>query len=653
VSTLTPVRRAVVFVCALVALGSALRLEAQGSDPRGEFLNALGRFSLALDGTYGDEGPRLSSALDAMAAALSQWDASIQSRERAMVADVASASPALAARMHLALGGLYLDRLRVEDGLKELAAARAADSSLPEAPLFQSLAHTQITGNTAAATEALKAARALRLNDPARTYLLARLLIGSGERNAGVELLQQVQAPAGQTTGTAPFIRLDLVRETPGIDPFLPPISYAEGFASIQKGDLARGITQLRESLRRDPLMTITSSGGGDPVARAASAFRSGLVDEARTQLDAALAQSNSRAEAHRILGMVNLADGDASAAINRLRTAVRLNPSDERARIALANALLENDQFDDAEQALNDLLRVLPASARAHYLLGLTYQRQGRRVDAIRELQAALTHRPLLGANTIHRMIGTLQQDEQDLDAAARAFTARVDLVPNDHDAHRDLGRVYSLQGDDVQARAELEVTLLLNPGDTDALTALGQLHLRMGRLAEAADASRRALEIDRAHREARYVHATSLIRMGNVDAGNVEMEVFQRLQEEDGEARARTFELGRLRREASVARAAGEYTTAVALLQRALVIEPRAATSHLDLGLALLEGGQIAAAIERLTTAAALNAPLDVHRHLAKAYATLGQKDESAREQATYERLRRELIVKTGRAR
>ena len=642
-----------VFLCVLVALAPSSRPAAQGSDPRGDFLNALGQFSLALDGTYGDEGQRLARALDAMAAALTQWDASIQSREHAMAADIAGANPALAARMHLALGGLYMDRLRAEDALKELAAARAADASRPEAPLFQWLVHTQVTGNAAAATEALKAAYALSQRDPVRTYLLARDLIESNQRDAGLALLQQVQHPAGQTAPTAPFIRLDLVREIPGIDPFLPPISYAEGFASIQNGDLAKAIAQLRESLQRDPLMTIKSSGDSDPVARAASAFRNGQVDDARTQLNAALAQSNDRAEAQRILGMVDLADGDISGAVNRLRTVIRLNPSDERARIALANALLENDQLDDAEQALNDTLRALPASGRAHYFLGLTYQRQGRRVDAIRELQAALTHKPLLGANTIHRMIGTLQQDEQDLDVAAQAYAARVNLIPNDHDAHRDLARVYSLQGDDVQARAELEIALLLSPGDTDALTALGQLHLRMGRLVEAADVSRRALEIDPSHREARYVHATSLIRVGNVDAGNAEMEVFQRLQAEDGEARARTFELGRLRREASVARAAGEYTTAVALLQRALVLEPRAATSHLDLGLALLEGGQIAAAIERLTTAAALNAPLDVHRHLAKAYATLGQKDESAKEQATYERLRREAIVKTGRAR
>ena len=96
--------------------------------------------------------------------------------------------------------------------------------------------------------------------------------------------------------------------------------------------------------------------------------------------------------------------------------------------------------------------------------------------------------------------MIGTLQQDEQDLEAAAQSFAARVDRVPNDHQAHLDLGSVYFLQGDDVQARAEFEIALLLNPSDVEAYTSLGQVHLRGGRYQEAADASRRALEVDAA---------------------------------------------------------------------------------------------------------------------------------------------------------
>jgi tetratricopeptide (TPR) repeat protein len=652
VAAFTLLRRATLFMGVLVALAASPRGQGQAADPRGEFLNALGRFSLALDGTFGDEGQRLSSALDAMSAALSQWDALIQSRERAMAADLAGANPQLATRMHLALGGLYLDRLRVDDALKELAAARASDPGRAEVPLFQWVTHAQLTSDKAAATESLKAAHSLSPKDPARTYLLARQLIANGQGEAGLELLQQVQHPTGQTAPATPFIRLDLVRETPGIEPFLPPIAYAAGFSSIQKGDLPQAISQLREALRRDPLMTLNAP-GADPVARAAAAFRGGLVDDARTQLDAAVSQSPDRAEAHRIRGMVNLADGGTTRAVTELRTAVRLSPGDERTRIALANALLESELLDEAEQALNDTIRALPSSGRAHYLLGLTHQRQGKRAEAIRELQAALAYKPLLGANTIHRMIGTLQQDEQDLESAAASFASRVDLVPNDHEAHRDLGRVYYTLGDDAKARAEFEIAVLVEPRDVDALTALGQVHLREGRLVEAVDVSRRALEIDPGHREARYVHATSLIRLGNVDEGNAEMQVFQRLQTEDSEARARTFELGRLRREASVASAAGDHGTAVTLLQRALVLDPRAPTSHLDLGVALLDAGQVATAIDRLNTAAALNAPLDVHRHLARAYAALGQKDASAREQATYERLRRESIGKTGRAR
>ena len=123
--------------CGLVALITSSPVEGQTSDPRSDFLNALGQFSLALDGTYGDEGQRLSTALDSMAAASSQWDALIQSRERAMAADIGSADPKLAARMHVALGGLYLDRLRVSDALEEFAAARTSDPTRSEVPLLQ------------------------------------------------------------------------------------------------------------------------------------------------------------------------------------------------------------------------------------------------------------------------------------------------------------------------------------------------------------------------------------------------------------------------------------------------------------------------------------------------------------------------------------
>jgi len=636
----------------LAALLAPRALSGQALDPRAAFLDALGQFSLALDGTFGDEGPRLSASLDAMADALSRWDAFIQSRERAMAAEIGSADATLASRMQLALGGLYLDRLRVDDALEQLSMARTSDSSRSEVPLLHGLAHAQLTGNNAAAIAALRAAHALDPEDPARSYLLARQLLAAGDE-AGADLLPRVQHGLRRgVTGeaSAPFIRLDLVRETSGVDPFFPPLAYAEGFAAIRRGDLTKAITALRDSMQRDPLVTPASA--TDPLVRSAAAFREGRVDDARKSVESVVAQSPDRTEARRMLAMIELADGETARGIGRLKDVIRLRPDDERARLALANALVESEQIEEAEQALLDTIRALPASGRAHYLLGLTYQRQGKRQEALSELQAALSLNPLLGVNTLYRMIGTLHQDEQDLEAAARAFLARAELVPNDGAAHRDLGHVYFLQGDDVQSRAEFEVSLLIDPSDVEAYTSLGQLHLRAGRHSEAAELSRTALELDAAHREARYVHATALIRMGNNEEGAAEMQVFQRLQAQDAQARARTFELGRLRREAAVSRAAGDRENAVALLRRALVYEPTSAASHLDLGIMLLEAGQSAEAIERLNTAVALNAALDVHRHLAKAYAAQGQTEESRKEQALYERLRRESIGRTGRA-
>jgi len=645
----------VIVTATLLALACSAA-HGQGTDTRTDFLNALGAFSLALDGEYGDEQRSISTSLDAMTEALARWDGVIQSRERAMAAEIGRADPQFAARMHLALGGVYLERVRIPDALKELTAARASDPTRPEAPLLQALAHLQLTGDASAATTALQQAHALAPQDPARTYLLARRLLEANQRDAGLELLQSIRHTPGQPAapaGNALFIRLDLVRETPGINPFFPPVLYADGFASLQRGDLARAIAQFRESARRDPVITSATGPEADAVAQAAAAFKTGMVDEARKQLESVLTQSPERAEVHRLLGMVDLADGEIERAVSRLRAAVRLDQGGERPRLALANALLENQRLDDAEQSLLETLKAVPASGRARYLLGLTYQRQGKRRDALRELQGALAVKPLLGANTVFQMIGTLQQDEQDLEAAAMSFAARVDLIPNDLQAHLDLGKIFSLQGDDVQARAEFEIALLLNPLDAEAYTALAQIHLRGGRNQEAADTSRRALEIDARHREARYVHATALLRMGNTDEGTAEMQIFQRLQAEDAEARARAFELGRLRREATVSLAAGDHGNALTLLQRALIMEPTSPVSHLDLGVALLESGQAAAAVERLTTAAALKAPLDVHRHLARAYAALGRKDESQKEQAIYERLKRESISKTGAAR
>jgi predicted Zn-dependent protease len=177
--------------------------------------------------------------------------------------------------------------------------------------------------------------------------------------------------------------------------------------------------------------------------------------------------------------------------------------------------------------------------------------------------------------------------------------------------------------------------------------------VHLRGGNYAEAVASARRAVALDGSHKEARYVLATSLVRMGNVDEGTRELEVYQRLQTEATAARSRQLEVEGLRRDASLSIVNGELTKAVTLLRQALERDPESAQSHLDLGLALLKAGQPAEALEQLTAAAAKENSEDAHVYLSQAYTALGRSGDAERERAIASRMRQETLRGTGAVR
>jgi hypothetical protein len=82
-----------------VALLAPRPLTAQGPGPKQVFTDALARFSLALDGAYGDEGPAAAESLSQMERVRQQWDALIRNYETGMAAEVGGAPADVAARM--------------------------------------------------------------------------------------------------------------------------------------------------------------------------------------------------------------------------------------------------------------------------------------------------------------------------------------------------------------------------------------------------------------------------------------------------------------------------------------------------------------------------------------------------------------------------
>jgi tetratricopeptide (TPR) repeat protein len=640
---------------ALALLIGAAALAGQSPEPKVSFVQAVGQFSLALDGAYSDDGARVRASLEAMSRSLDEWDGVLRKYEAAMAADLRTADPALAARMHLALAGLYLDRSRTTDGLRELGAAHERAQTRADLPVFEALAHSQLAGNQAAATVALRRAATLNPDDSIAAYLLARNLAGTGSTEEARSAYERFtanearRASASPQPLAAPFADLRLFQETPGVEPFFPPTLYADGFAELQRGNLTRAIERFRLSMARDPLVADSGVESG-ALGRAAAALRDGSLDRAAEHIAVAIELAPDRAEPHRIRGLIQLANRQPDAAASAFAAAIALNPGDERARLALADTWLQSDKLTMARDVLQETLKIHPASGRARYKLALVYERQGLYAEATRELTAAAALRPLLGLNSIYQTLGALARSQQRYDAAIAAFSQRIDLIPNHADAHYELGEMYFREGRQIEALAEFTATVMLNPAHADAHVAIGQVQLRDGNHASAAAAARRAVALDPSHKEARYVLGTSVVRLGNVDEGKQELEVFQRLQTEATAARSRQLEIEGFRRDASVSIVNGEFAKAVALLRQALERDSDQARSHLDLGIALLKAGQAAEAVERLTAAAMRDNSEDAHAYLSEAYAALGRREDAERERGIVVRMRQEALRRTG---
>jgi tetratricopeptide (TPR) repeat protein len=595
---------------------------------KNQFVATIRQFAEALAGTYGDEGPGLSSALASAHRTLTQWDDAIRAYEMALSGMTEDAG------LHVALGTVYLDRHRIDDALRELGAAGRLDPRRADVPSLMALAYGA-ENRSAEAAEALRKASTLDGGDPITVYRLAQQLIASGGREAASQALRAFQesewkrAKSRRGTGAvAPFERVNLLRQVAGAAPIFPLRLYRPGFALLLAGNYAPALAEFTRAAAVDPLAA--AAGNGEPavdVPRMAASLRRGTLQSAIGELETAMGRAPDRSEIRRVLGVAYWADGQFEKSAVQFGEATRLAPQDERARIGLADVLIEAGRVADAEQALVSAIQAVPDSGQAHHRLGQLYQTRSLLPQAVREFETAARLDPLVGLDSLYLTIGGLHASQADFDGAVDAYVKRIDANPNHADAHKALGDIYFLQGRHDEALAEFAVTLLIDPRSSGALAGAGQVYLRLGRFAEALDASKQALALDARLKDARYALAMSLLRLGKTDDGQRELDVFQRMQAEVMANAQRQSELNATLRDAARSLESGEFAAAATQLRKALTYDANSAGVNRDLGLALIKAGQFEPAIQALDRAAQLSDSAGVHELLASAYNALGR--------------------------
>jgi len=638
----------------LMSLQTAVPAAAQTNRqlrPKEEFATGLAEFVGAIAGTYGDEGIRVRASLHAMRQALAKWDASVSAYEAAVIDELRGAQADRAADLHRAMGIVYLDRGRVQDALSELGAAIERDPTRADVSFLLGVVNSDMN-RPAAAAEALLESSRLDPAKPITFYVLAQQLLKIGRpddaeraRQTFVNARRRTLAQTPPTSPVAaPFVQWRLTQDPPGAMPLFAPSQYAEGFGLLTQGRYREALARFEDAVATDPL-TADAAGVSERIAQAGAALRQGQLASALGQVQAVIEVAPNLSEAHRMLGTIYWAGGQRADGIAELEAAIRLSPDDERTRMALADALVAEGRFAEAGRALEAAIRVIPGSGQAHFKLAQVSAALDEQAEVARELEEAVRLAPVVGLDYLYRAIGEVHSSERNLVAVIEPYTRRVEVNPNNPDAHVELGETYLDLDRDDEAIAEFLAALMIDPRHTNASAALGKAYLRLGDYADAEAAARRAVALDRTHLEARYTLAAALVRLGRTEEGKQELERYRQMQADAEASRRREYEMTALMRAVAESTGRGAYDEAAARLREAIRIKPDDAALHVSLGLALRNAGRLAEAVEPLERALTLNAGPEVHRHLADLYAALGRPDESQRHRALYEaRLRGE---------
>lgn len=188
-----------------------------------------------------------------------------------------------------------------------------------------------------------------------------------------------------------------------------------------------------------------------------------------------------------------------------------------------------------------------------------------------------------------LHENFGDFLLGTRDYAGATAQWEQVRELIPQDHNAFFELGRLAALQTNWTQAVSELQHSLAMRPSFSAAWFELGKIHAAQGNYKEALSAYDQALHYQPQDYQAWFYSGLAYSKLQKRAEAIERYRQAARLNPGFWEAH---FELG------GQLGLAGQFTEAKSELETAVGLNPGFAMSHLNLGLALLKLRQFDAA-------------------------------------------------------
>ncbi|HJO04673.1 MAG TPA: tetratricopeptide repeat protein [Acidobacteriota bacterium] len=323
-----------------------------------------------------------------------------------------------------------------------------------------------------------------------------------------------------------------------------------------------------------------TTSGGqaqrGDPeLAAARRAVVDGRVEEALELLGGLATERPESGEVALWMGHALRRSGDPRGAAQQYLRAVRLDPTNAGALIALGDLQSDAGDLDSALDYYKRAITVAPDFPVGYRkAAGVEVQLVLHR-NAIEHLRQYLELRP--GDVVAMSVLGMEQYLDEDIDGAIATMERVVALEPDHVRGHFGLGMALADRPEEyTRALMHLEATTAADPGNAMALYLIGRIRASRGELEPAREALRSSLEIDSEQPDAHYRIALVYARLGERDAARVHQERFQELSQARDNEEELQRRIGLLRGAVDVAIAAQDLAGVRAVTEELAQLAP-----------------------------------------------------------------------------
>jgi tetratricopeptide (TPR) repeat protein len=324
-------------------------------------------------------------------------------------------------------------------------------------------------------------------------------------------------------------------------------------------------------------------------LERAERAFDAGHYAEAASLFEKAH-QESPACESLFGLGMARYRLKQVDAALIALQSAVRCDPNRVVAQLALAEALAENGNYNEALVSYGRVLKLEPGNSSALQGAAAIYLRgkiHNKAVEVLEQLVRAAPSDP-----QVHADLGSEYVAMGNPEGAELQFQEALRLKPNHPPALLGLANVHLRKGEETQAIALLQKVAALVPDAFEPRFLLGSAYNRLGRYPDALAELKRAQRLGASDSELYYHLARAYAGLGRTEERTQALARFTALTskaKEDTEARRTVLKLVE---DAKALVDSGDLNAALARLEEARELRPpddqllfRLASLHYDL--------------------------------------------------------------------